>query len=863
VLAVVQDGIDDNCVINSKLMNAKPSPKPIAVRVLLIEETEHDYATTYALLEQAYGGAHNTQWVNSIEKALAALTSDVFDVCVFGLDVSEHSLLERLPASVFPIDFSLRIPLNINTIVRQTQMVPPIITLTHGAAAMPGVNTGAPGVVDSLSKNGLEAAVLARVIHYAMRQRQSDIALYESEAKRESVLATMREGVVICDERGIIDSINALVETLFDVSKQQILSKRFFDFIADQYHPKIKHYFERCTASLPHHAGVFYDEVEGVCQTRPPYPMSLRITEMQLAERRLFVCVIRDISLDKQQAEELQLTATAFGTHTAILITEANGTILRINPAFTEITGYKAHEVIGGNPKILQSGHHDQGFYDDMWQQISRDGKWEGEIWNKRKNGQIYPEWQTITAVKNSQGETTHYVATFLDITERKHAQALIEHQAYYDSLTNLPNRRMALERLNQELSAARRHHIFGALLFLDVDHFKALNDSMGHAAGDALLQQMAKRLSSNVRTEDTVARLGGDEFVVVLPNLDKRKKLSTETATTIAEKIRAAVAQPYQLGDGTYSFTPSIGVTLFPFEGDSADDVLKHADTAMYRAKNNGRNAICFYQPKMQEQADNRLRLEEELRGAVEKDELSLLYQPQYNAVGNPIGVEALLRWDNAVCSDMEPSEVIALAEEINVILPIGSWVLNTAVAQYVEWREAGGIDSDTFLAINISPKQIQTIDFVSQVKALLLKHRFPPVNLKLELTENIMLYKINSIISNMNELHKLGVSFTMDDFGTRFSSLSYLKRLPFDQIKIDQTFIDDLTTENNDAAIVETIIAMAEHLKLTVIAEGVETKAELVFLQEKGCNTYQGFYFSYPLKASEVVAKFKEKND
>lgn len=850
----------------NKYMDTKPSSNPIAARILLVDETDQHHAATQALLEQACSGAQNTQWVNSVDKALAALKRDIFDVCVFGCDTNASHFFECLSENT-----SLA---SINARPEKIQRMPPVIRLINTAGETPVINRReAEVVVASLDRSCLDAATLACAIRYAIRHRQAEITLFDRETQRQSILDTMTEGVVVCDATGVIESINPSLETIFDRSKQQILSKNVFDFIADQYHPQIKQYFDHCfdhyvdqsndqrNALSQDNTAMFFEDVEGVRHTRQIFPMVLRISVVRLTDRCLFTCIIRDISRDKQLAEELQLTATAFGTHTAILITDVTGTILRINPAFTDITGYKAHEVIGGNPKILQSGHHDTDFYTGMWQQISRDGKWEGEIWNKRKNGQIYPEWQTITAIKNTKGKITHYVATFLDITERKHAQALIEHQAYYDSLTNLPNRRMALERLNQELSSARRHHVFGALLFIDLDHFKTLNDSMGHAAGDSLLQQMAKRLSNHVRTEDTVARLGGDEFVVILPNLDKRRKLSTATATAIAEKIHDAVAQPYRLDGGTYSFTPSIGVTLFPFEGDSAGDVLKHADTAMYRAKSKGRNTICFYQPKMQEQADRRLQLEEALRGAIANGELSLLYQPQYNAAGDPVGVEALLRWNTATCGEIVPTEVVALAEEINLILPIGHWVLDTAVTQFVEWRRTGVIGPGAYLAINVSPKQIQAMAFVTQVKQLLLKHELPPKSLKLELTENIMLYKINSVVDNMNALRDLGVSFAMDDFGTGFSSLSYLKRLPFDQIKIDQTFINELSTDNNDAAIVETIIAMAAHLQLNVIAEGVETKAELDFLQQKGCNTYQGFYFSPPLDASAFAQKLKPK--
>jgi len=371
---------------------------------------------------------------------------------------------------------------------------------------------------------------------------------------------------------------------------------------------------------------------------------------------------------------------------------------------------------------------------------------------------------------------------------------------------------------------------------------------------GDLLLQQMAKRLTNHVRKEDTVARLGGDEFVVLLSNLGNTESAASNMANHIAKKIHASITKPYHLEGHTFSFTPSIGITLFPFADDSADDVLKHADAAMYRAKNKGRNLICFYQPSMQIEADQRLQLEKELRAAIENDELVLYYQPQFSHDGELVGVEALLRWQHPVRGIIEPGGFIALAEETNLIHPMGVWVLETAVQQYLKWRASGFFRNSEYIAVNVSPKQLQQDDFVGTIADLLISNDIPPRSLKLELTESVLMHDVHDVVAKMNQLKELGVSFSMDDFGTGFSSLSYLKSLPFDQIKIDKTFISNVSNDLNDAAIVETIIAMAEHLKLDVIAEGVETREEFEFLRRKGCNNYQGFYFSTPLQASSL---------
>jgi len=706
-----------------------------------------------------------------------------------------------------------------------------------------------------LSPNLLGCAIRHIVVNRKLRNEMS-----EREIRYNAVLDGIAEGIVVCDADGNIESMNPMAEQIFGCVECEVIAKNLLDFISDVDQKTVDEFIQVSKSAELQQMLRFESEVQGRRVDDSHFPMELLIRSTRMPSRGMLTCIVRDTTLTKQKEEELQLTATAFETHTAILITGVDGTILRVNPAFTQITGYTAEEAIGNNPKMLQSGHHDEAFYVKFWESVKTTGRWEGEIWNKRKNGEIYPEWQTITAVKNNSGETTHYVATFQDITERKQTQALIEHHAFYDALTNLPNRRMMLDRLNQELSASRRHQVYGALLFLDLDHFKTLNDSMGHAVGDSLLQQMAKRLSNNVRAEDTVSRLGGDEFVVLLSNLGSKERSATAMANSIAKKIHAAISRPYQLEGHAFSFTSSIGITLFPFASDSADDVLKHADAAMYRAKGKGRNAICFYQSNMQVEADQRLQLEKELRAAINNDELVLYYQPQFNNQNALVGAEALLRWAHPKRGIVEPKDFIALAEETNLIQQMGVWVMKTAVEQYVEWRDSGLFVGREYIAINVSPRQFQQDDFVSEVADVLKSHDISPSSLKLELTESMLLGDLHDVVEKMNQLKELGVSFSMDDFGTGFSSLAYLKRLPFDQIKIDKAFIRDVVRDINDAAIVETIIAMAEHLRLDVIAEGVETREEFEFLQRKGCVNYQGFYFSTPLQASSFEQTIRE---
>lgn len=703
----------------------------------------------------------------------------------------------------------------------------------------------------------LTATLLCRTLSSIYFEQSINFTEFNADQNIKAVLDVVSEGIVVCNAEGKIAHLNPVAEKVFAVEEQDVIGESFSDFFLGEYAQSINDFF---ASKESNNKFVLIKEVEGTTPDGEVFPVEIVISRTRVNEELIFTCTVRDVTLKKLRDQEFNLAATIFESHTAMLITDKKGTILRVNPAFTRITGYAPKEVIGNNPRMLQSGHQSKEFYQKFWKSINETGKWEGEIWNKRKNGEIYPEYQTITAVVNRKGDTTHYVATFQDITERKQTEALIEHQAFYDALTNLPNRRLILDRLNQELSAARRHNFFGALLFMDLDHFKTLNDSMGHAVGDMLLQQMADRLTAQVRKEDTVARLGGDEFVVLLANLGNDEYKAGQLAKTIAGKIHSSLVEPYALQGNKLNFTSSIGISLFPFDDESADDVLKHADSAMYRAKHMGRDAICFYKPSMQEEADRRLKVEKDLRHAIENKEMALYYQPQFSHAGDIVGVEALLRWTHPEEGTILPSEFIPLAEEVNLIQPIGEWVLSTAVQQYVRWKSSGIFRGDEYIAVNVSPKQIQHNNFVINIQQLLINYDMPPRCLKLELTESVLMNELRDVTAKMQQLKEVGVTFSMDDFGTGFSSLSYLKRLPFDQIKIDKTFVRDVSQSMNDAAIVETIIAMAEHLNLDVIAEGVESREEMEFLREKGCNAYQGFYFSTPLPVSSLEEFLKD---
>lgn len=562
--------------------------------------------------------------------------------------------------------------------------------------------------------------------------------------------------------------------------------------------------------------------------------------------------VVNDITQRKQAQSDLSIAAIAFESQNGIIITDTQGVILRTNQAFTQITGYTAQEAIGQTVSMLKSERHNKPFYTRLWSVLNSQGHWQGEIWNKRKNGEIYAEFLTITAVHANGLGITHYVGNFSDITGNKEAEAAIHRLAYYDALTGLPNRRLLQDRIGQAIIASTRSGIYGAILFVDIDHFKILNDTRGHTVGDLLLVDVAKRLHANVRQSDTVGRQGGDEFVVLLDNLSTEINEAATMAKQLGEKLREIMEKPFDLNGFEYLCKLSIGISLFQKE-DTVEDLFKHTDLALYQAKDAGRNTLRFFDPAMQEALNLRSALESELYQAIKQEQLHLYYQPQVDEAGHAMSVEALIRWQHPQRGLVMPNDFIPLAEESGLILSIGHWVLETACAQLKKW-ENHPYTRTLQIAVNVSSRQFRQTDYVSQVEKVLKESRINPILLKLELTESLVLENIPDSIEKMHILKQLGITFSMDDFGTGFSSLSYLAQLPLSQLKIDKSFVDNIPGEKNDEMITRTIITMGLGLEMNVIAEGVETQAQREFLEANGCTTYQGYLFSRPLPIKEL---------
>ncbi|WP_161460618.1 EAL and GGDEF domain-containing protein [Pseudomonas syringae] len=585
---------------------------------------------------------------------------------------------------------------------------------------------------------------------------------------------------------------------------------------------------------------------------------SIRVCELSshpllISGDACLLTISRDITESQLMQEKLHLAATVFeSTAEGVLITDTDQRISAVNRAFTEITGYSESEAIGQTPRLLASGQHDSAFYASMWHQLTAEGHWQGEISNRRKNGELYPSWLTVSAVRNKENLLTHFVAVFADISSLKHAQARLDYQAHHDPLTGLPNRTLFESRLQSALLHSEESGSLGAVLFLDLDRFKHINDSLGHPVGDLLLKGIAHRLKETLRDIDTVARLGGDEFIVLLPGL-----LQPSDAKAIANKLLACFSTPFEAGEHELYISPSIGSCVFPTDGTDVATLVKNADAAMYRSKAQGRNRVESYTRDLTEQASERIALEQELRRALDRNQLSLAYQPKISLVTHTlVGAEALIRWSHPTFGEVPPEHFIPLAEENGMILQIGEWVLEQACRQMGAWRKTCKPFGP--MSVNLAGAQLRQPNLVERIEQLLTDNGLVPDCLQLEITENFIMSQTQDALAVLHKLKQLGVQLAIDDFGTGYSSLSYLKRLPLDILKIDQSFIRGLPEDTHDAAIVRAIIALGRSMQLTVIAEGVETREQQQFLSEEGCEQIQGYIISLPLQPDEFSERF-----
>ncbi|MEO5333113.1 MAG: EAL domain-containing protein [Magnetococcus sp. YQC-5] len=725
--------------------------------------------------------------------------------------------------------------------------------------------------------------------------QQTMTALQVSESRVRAMLETAPDAIISLNAEGSIAAINPAGENLFGYYPGTLVGKPI-GMLVPNFHvaggKSDNAWYARLSQGDQLSHVTF--EMDGICQDAGAFPVEISLSSY-LAEdnSRRFTMILKDITERKQvkaaltrayeeleqrvqertreleqtnrklfaeideriRAEQgLLLAAKVFETATeGILITDANVKIIRMNHAFTSITGYSHDELINHNPRFLKSGRHDATFYEQMWLSIQQTGSWSGEIWNRRKNGEIFPQRLSITSVWNAQNELTNYVGILSDISRLKETEKRLEQMAYFDALTQLPNRLLFRDRLQHELDKKTRHDFRVAVLFIDLDRFKHVNDSLGHSAGDQLLVEVAGRIQCCLRKYDTVARLGGDEFAAIITGLKDGRE-----AAPVARKIIDKLKSVFFLSGHEVFIGGSIGISIFPSDGEDFETLTKHADMAMYKAKESGRGLFKFYEEAINTGVQNHLAMESRLRSGLKNNEFSLFYQPKVRLdTGEISGMEALVRWFPQQGPMVSPAQFIPIAEETGIILTLGTWILREACQQTRLWRQAG---HPIKMAVNLSALQFQKHDLVGVVKAILEETGLSAEALELEITESMVMGNMEISIERMKNLKDLGVTLAVDDFGTGYSSLNYLKQFPIDTLKIDQSFIRDLSDAPGDKAIVLAIISLGKALNLNIVAEGVETREQVMMLKHEECHEIQGYFFSKPLPADKIQEIFDE---
>ena len=677
-------------------------------------------------------------------------------------------------------------------------------------------------------------------------------ALKGADQAYRILIENMSEGALTVNASGMIIYANRRFAEMLKSPLEKVISSQITTWIA----PDSYQAFEQLLSHKSEKNN--RKELDLVADDCTRVPISLSSSFPLLKEMEDMTCLLAtdltEINAYKRNEQELNIAAIAFNSYAGIVVTDSNTLIVRINDAYTKTTGYSFDEIKGKELEILSSARNDDDFYTSMLESIKKNGSWEGEVWSKRKNGDAFLSLCTINTVKDKNGAILNFVGTINDITLSNAAKEKIKNLAYYDQLTLLPNRRLLMDRLTLAKASSMRNGNEGAILFLDLDYFKKLNDTLGHDMGDLLLQEVAKRLSTCVRENDTVARLGGDEFVVMLEGLDPQPVAAAAQAEVVARKIIVALGRPYQLDTHEYHITPSIGITLFNQHSSGMDALIGEADIAMYQAKKEGRNTLRFFSQNMQDAINIRAVLENDLRKALDGGEFQLYYQIQVDNQNRPSGAEALIRWIHPERGFLLPSQFIHLAEEVNLVETIGEWVLETACAQLKLWQD-NALTRELVLSVNVSTKQFRNTNFTSQVKDIANRHAINPKLLILEVTESVLLEDVDAAIDCITVLKEIGVQFALDDFGTGYSSLQYLNQLPLCQLKIDQSFVSNIMTGRN-ITIINTIIDMSKNLGISVIAEGVETNEQRQILQNSGCLHYQGYLFSKPIPVDQFEA-------
>lgn len=687
---------------------------------------------------------------------------------------------------------------------------------------------------------------------------EAEQRLRDSEARFRAIYDGVNDAILLLDpQSGAIVDVNRRAQEMGGYAAEEVRDLTIADISvgpADEVRAAVA---ARIEAALSGESQVFEWQVRGRDERPFWVEINMRMAYIGGADRILVLA--RDITERRASEEKLRLTNQVFtSTREGVVITDTDHRILSVNPAFSEITGYAESEVLGETPKLLQSGFHDRSFYQAMWQSIAKTNHWQGEIWNRRKSGETYPEWLTISAVRDQRGTITNYVGVFTDVSRLKHSEAEVQRLAHYDPLTNFPNRVLFMSRLEHALELRRRRGIHIAVIFCGLDRFKYVNESMGYAAGDELLQTVSRRIRSRLQSGDTLARFGGDEFIILIES-DREPEDLAQLAQSIVELSESSI----ELSSGHNVFAGiSVGVSLSPEDGEDATTLVTNANAAMQQAKSEGRHTYRFYKQGLTEAARERLQMESRLRHAIENQGLEIYFQPIIEVAGGRIvGAEALCRWHDPEIGTVTPDRFIPLAEDTGLIVPLGRWVLESASRQAAQWQ-SGALEG-LKIAVNLSSRQFETGDLKQEVMSILERTGLDPACLDLEITESVLMEHGDHSLEILNGLRQIGVGVSIDDFGTGYSSLAYLKRFAITKFKIDGVFITELPGNRDDAEIVSTMIGMAHNLSLRVVAEGVETDDQLAFLKANGCDEFQGFLVSAPVPVQEFEALVRRERE
>jgi diguanylate cyclase (GGDEF)-like protein/PAS domain S-box-containing protein len=708
--------------------------------------------------------------------------------------------------------------------------------------------------VNTLNRNsstrtlGREKPSLIRDHHPILREEQLEEALRESAEVLLSIANTSHDAIVLLDEDKRIGFWNKAAEILFGYRAHEVLGRTFAPLLIPvAYHGVYTEHFDFFRSSGEKHGSDIHTLVlEAIHHDGRKFPIECSFTAVKLEGNWSAIGILRDATESRRAEENLRkLSRAVEQSPVSVVITNAEGAIEYVNPKFVELTGYTASEVIGQNPSILKSGFTSDATYANLWTAITAGREWRGEFRNRKKNGEFFWECAYISPIKDPDGRITHFLAVKEDITVQKKYEEQLLHQAHFDQLTELPNRLLAFDRLAQALQRAHQSNNLVALMFVDLDNFKNINDTLGHSAGDRLLINAAARLRECVRTTDTIARLGGDEFLIILFDLS-----TAAGCEVVSHKILNAFARPFLVDGHDIFVTASIGVAVYPTDGEDPHVLLRNADAALYRAKEQGRHTYRFFTSEMNARVLEQLTFESQLRYALDRNEFAVHFQPIVNlGLGTVVGVEALLRWNSAMLGNVPPDRFIPIAEDIGLIVPIGEWVLRNACEQLRSWQARFG--NSLWMSVNVSPRQFLESAFPTRVVQALEETGLEAEAIRLEITERLLLDDSPQTTGTLQELITMGVKFAVDDFGTGYSALSYLKSFSFHALKIDRSFLRDATTNSGAAALATAIIAMAHSLGLKVIGEGAETKDQVEFLHAQGCDMAQGYYFSRPSPA------------